>query len=86
MKWPTHQKNWMPVWNLEEELIPAGEVIFNLSEAEVKAKVERWGPIPRHALQTADADNEVELALAIGRCSLPALENCFALLIQPQGI
>ena len=78
MKWPTHQKKWMPVWNLEAELIPAGKVIFNLSEADVKAKVQRWGPIPKLALQKADAENEVELAAAIGRCSLPALQHCFA--------
>ena len=33
----------MPVWNLETELIPAGRAIFNLSEHDVKAKVEEVG-------------------------------------------
>ena len=68
----------MPVWNLETELIPAGMEIFKLSQDDVKAKVRRWGPIPRNALQKSDAENEVELAAAIGRCSLTTLESCFA--------
>ena len=67
----------MPVWNLETELIPAGTVIFKLSKDDVKAKVKKWGPIPRHALQKNDAENEVDLAAAIGRCSLTALQSCF---------
>ena len=50
---------WMPAWNLETELIPVGMVIFKLTEDAVKAKVKKWGPIPRHALQKTDAENEV---------------------------
>ena len=68
----------MPAWNLGTELILAGKPIFKLSEDDVKAKVKKWGPIPRHALQKTDAENEVELAAAIGWCSLTALQSCFA--------
>ena len=78
LKWPTHETIWMPVWNLETELIPAGRAIFNLSEHDVKAKVEKWGPIPRHALQKTNAENEEELTAAISRCSLSALQSCIA--------
>ena len=60
LKWPTHQTKWMPVWDLETELIPAGMEIFKLSEDDVKAKVKRWGPIARHVLQKTDAENERE--------------------------
>ena len=68
----------MPVWNLEKELIPAGAVIFKLSKDDVKANVKEWGPIPRHVLQKTKAENEKELAAAIGLCSLQTLQDCFS--------
>ncbi len=68
----------MPLWNLEKELIPAGAVIFKLSEDDVKKNVQKWGPIPRHALLKTKTENEEELAAAISQCSLQTLQDCFA--------
>ena len=73
-----HEQKWMPCWSTTKELIPAGKVIFSLSEDQVRAKCEEFGPVPRHVLASTQEANSKELQKAIKDCSLDLLQSCFA--------